>query len=347
MKKRYFGMDVVRILALCLLYWLHFFLRNGFYSKPVDNPVMIVAVSGRIIFMCCVPLFLMITGYLKCGKEWSRDYYFSLLPILISWVMISFICIGYKILVAGTEKTLYGWAVEFFNFSGANYGWYIEMYIGLLLMSPFINLAWKAAESRKMHRLMVAVMVFLTILPKTVNVLMLDGGNTLNLIPNYWVNLYFITYYIIGCYIRTYQPKVSRAACFTGIVCVALTFAFINYMTGHGAKIGEGYTISYNHAGTAVIAVLLFLSVYQIDCNNKMICRLATLISGVTLEMYLISCVFDQKIFSWQKGYPAGEYWWRGLAATGLVFLLSFLSGWCIHQISVRMSSLIQNRMNK
>lgn len=122
-------------------------------------------------------------------------------------------------------------------------------------------------------------------------------------------------------------------------------FALINYMTGHGAKMGEGYTISYNHAGTAVISVLLFLSVYQIDCKSKIVCRMAAVILKVTLEMYLISCVFDQKIFSWQKGYPVGEYWWRGLAATGLVFVLSFLSGWCIHQISRVLSNRMKNRI--
>ncbi|MCC8046647.1 MAG: acyltransferase family protein [Clostridiales bacterium] len=337
-KKRFFGLDVARILALCLLYWLHFFLRNGFYSKPVDNPVMIAAVSGRIIFMCCVPMFLMITGYLKCGKTWSRSYYFSLVPILISWAIISFICIGYKILVAGTEKTLYQWIVEFFNFSGANYGWYIEMYIGLLLLSPFVNLAWNAAGSQKMHRLMVAVMLVLTILPKTVNVLTLDGENTLNLVPNYWVNLYFFTYYLIGCYIRTYQPKVSRWLCLAGVAAIAVAFALINCVTSQGTKMGDGFTISYNHAGTAAITVLLFLAVYQIECKNEIVCRMAALISGVTLEMYLISCVFDQKIFAWEKGYAASQYWWRGLLATGLVFVLSFLSGWCIHQISALIS---------
>ncbi|MCD7714836.1 MAG: acyltransferase family protein [Lachnospiraceae bacterium] len=340
-KKRLFGMDAVRILALCLLYWLHFFLRNGFYSQPVDSPFMIAAVCGRIIFMSCVPMFLMITGYLKCEKPWSRRYYFSLLPILISWAVISFICIGYKILIDGTEKSLYAWAVEFFDYSGANYGWYIEMYIGLLLLSPFVNLAWKAAGSKKMHQLMLAVMVFLTILPKTVNVLILDGENTLNIIPNYWVNLYFLTYYMIGCYIRTYQPKVNRILCFAGVAAIALVFALINQATGHGAKMGDGYTISYNHAGTAGITVLLFLAFYQIECRSQLICRAAAVISSVTLEMYLISCVFDQTIFSWNKGYPASEYWWRGLLATGLVFVLSFLSGFCIHQLSAALSRKI------
>ncbi len=341
-RKRYFGLDIVRILALCLLLWLHFFLRNGFYSQKVNHLPMTFAVAGRIIFMCCIPLFLMLTGYLKCGKEWKKGYYRSLLPILISWVVISGICLWYKLVIAKDEMTVYEWIVEFFNFGIANYSWYIEMYIGLLLFSPVLNMAWEGAKTKEKRITLLGVMVFMTFLPKTVNVLKFDGENTLNLLPNYWTSLYFFTYYFIGCYIKTYQPKLPKRFAIPMLLMIALIFALINRLTaGENGKFNSGFTISYNHVATAAIAVLLFLSVYQLDCKNKYVQKIAAFISGVTLEMYLISCVFDQQIYVWGKGtYGPKDYWWRGMLACGLVFILSLVSGWAVHSISTYLSRL-------
>ncbi|MBR3643340.1 MAG: hypothetical protein IKN57_07525, partial [Parasporobacterium sp.] len=105
---------------------------------------------------------------------------------------------------------------------------------------------------------------------------------------------------------------------------------------------------SYNHLGTAVISVLLFLSVYQADTSVGALRKTARVLSSVTMEMYLISCVFDQKIYIWDKGaYPAPMIWPRGLAATALVFILSFLSGWLVHQISVLFTGMVRKTLDK
>lgn len=338
--KRAFGPDVVRVLAFILLLWLHFFLRNGFYSQPVNSTAMTIAAGGRCLFMCCIPLFLMLTGYLKCGKEWKRGYYRSLLPILISWVIVSVVCLWYKICVAGQEKTTWEWLCEFFDFKLANYSWYLEMYIGLLLVSPFFNMAWNHLKTEKQHTAMVAVFVMLTFLPSTFNGITLDGEHALNLLPNYWTSLYFFTYYLVGCWIRTYQPKVKPWLAFGMAMVVALLFGIVNRYTG-GAEgdFYEGYNISYNHLGTVIISVCLFLGAYRLECPWGWIRRVMAVLSGVTLEMYLISCVFDQPLYVLQKGtYGAEEYLSRGLILTGLVFVGAFLSGWLIHQCSAWLS---------
>ncbi len=342
--QRYFGLDVVRVMALILLLWLHFFLRNGFYSQPVNSVAMTIAAGGRCLFMCCIPLFLMLTGYLKCGKEWKKGYYSSLLPILISWVIVSLICLWYKIAVAGQEKTAWEWICEFFDFKLANYSWYLEMYIGLLLVSPFLNMAWSHMKTEKQHTAMVAVFVLLTFLPTTFNGIMLDGEHALNLLPNYWTSLYFFTYYLLGCWIRTYQPRMKSWLAFTLALAVALAFGILNrYTGGEAGDFYKGYNISYSHLGTAVISTCLFLGAYRLECGYGWIRRVMGVLSGVTLEMYLISCVFDQQLYVLQKGgYGAEEYLSRGLVLTGLVFVASFGSGWLIHQVSAILSRWIR-----
>lgn len=345
MKKRYFGLDAVRILALCLLLWLHFLLRNGFYYKPVNTVWMTAAAAGRVIFMCCIPLFLMLTGYLKCGKEWTKNYYASLVPILTSWVLISGICLVYKITVDHTEKTPYQWVTEFFGFSLADYSWYIGMYIGLMVVTPILNTAWNQVRTKKMHQVMTVSLVLLTMLPNSVNGIAWDGENKFNILPNYWSGLYYLAYYLIGCYIRTYQPRVRKRFSVPAILVISAVFALINRYTGGGeSKFYDGYHISYSHLGTAAISVLLFLSVYRLECRKPAVRGAAAVVSGVTLEMYLLSCVFDKKIYAYQKGaYDAGQYWWRGLLACGLVFILSFISGFLVHRISLFLTAFLTN----
>lgn len=337
--KKYFGLDAVRVMAFVLLLWLHFLLRNGFYSQPVDSVPMMLAAAGRCVFMCCIPLFLMLTGYLKCGKEWKKGYYHSLPPMLVTWVIVSLICLWYKISVAGQEKTAVQWITEFFDFKLANYSWYIEMYIGLLLVSPFLNAAWVHLEAKRQRQAMVLTFVILTFLPATVDGIQLGEDAVLNLLPNYWTNLYFFTYYLMGCYIRTYEPKLKPWQALAGAAAIALFMGMANRYTG-GAETNfyGGYNISYNHLGTVGISVLLFLGVYHLDCRREWLQKGMRLVSSVTLEMYLISCVFDQQIYVFQKGqYGAEEYLWRGLLSTGAVFLLSLAAGWCIHQVSAWM----------
>ncbi|MGI6106884.1 MAG: acyltransferase [Lachnospiraceae bacterium] len=336
MKRRLFGLDCVRIMALCLLFWLHFFLRNGFYSRQVAGPAMIAAAAVRCICLTCVPLFLMLTGCLKCGKEYKKGYYHSLPVIIISWVIISFICLFYDVRIAGQHKSAYAWAVDFFSFDLANYSWYVNMYIGLDLMSPFINKLWNALENKKSRAALLIVMISITFLPTTLNSFKFDGETAMHLLPGFWVNLWFITYYLIGCWIRTYQPTVRRIPAIAVSIALGFFAAVVDSRTGGAeTKFYDGYTMTYSHLVTAASAVLLFLAVYRIRTKSSVLKFMAKHISAVSLEMYLISCVFDQKIYRWQYGkYPPSEYWWRGLLCTAAVFGLSFGSGFLVHQAS-------------
>ena len=56
------------------------------------------------------------------------------------------------------------------DFTGANYSWYIEMYIGLFLIAPFLNLAYNKLNSQKQKRILVITFVAISILPTLFNI---------------------------------------------------------------------------------------------------------------------------------------------------------------------------------
>ncbi|MBQ9911227.1 MAG: hypothetical protein IJM50_06995 [Lachnospiraceae bacterium] len=121
--ERDFGADLVRITAGVLVLTVHFFLRNGFYYREARGFFGVLAVAFRTAALNCVPLFMMLTGYLKCKKEWTLRSYLSIVPILTSYVVISLIHLAYKILYAGVRMSAIEWLLQLISFKLADYSW--------------------------------------------------------------------------------------------------------------------------------------------------------------------------------------------------------------------------------
>ncbi len=102
---------------------------------------MLAANSMRFVDLSCIGLFLLITGYLKSEKPINAKYFTSLVPILISYIVITAGIYFCGNLIVGGDLSLKTLLKRILTFS--YYSWYVEMYIGLVLFSPFINLAVK------------------------------------------------------------------------------------------------------------------------------------------------------------------------------------------------------------
>ena len=149
--KRSLGPDLVRITACFSVLSVHFFLNNGFYSEPVEGAAMFIMVLMRSAFMVCVPLFLLLTGYLMRNKKLEKGYYAKGAKTLVVYVLASAACIIYKLVHLKTGEPLKA-ILSVLNYTGAPYGWYIEMYIGLFLLIPFLNILYHGLPGRNAKR---------------------------------------------------------------------------------------------------------------------------------------------------------------------------------------------------
>ena len=111
--------------------------------------------------MICVPLFIILTGYLMSSKKWSGKYYLGIVKTLGIYVLASILCIIYKVHVLNTEITVKNAIFSILDFTGANYSWYIEMYIGLFLLIPFLNAMLRGLETRKAKLALVLTLISL------------------------------------------------------------------------------------------------------------------------------------------------------------------------------------------
>ena len=311
---------------------------------PITDAASFIANMARPLFMTCVPLFAVLTGYLKCGKKWSGSYYRSLIPIVISWVLISGIHLVYKIVHLHQHATVGEWIVQFLGFKLADYSWYVGMYMGLFLLSPIINLAWNALKTRKGHLALVWTFVAVSFIPATINGIGAMLGAEENLLPAYFTQVYYIGYYVIGCYIKTYRPRPNRILCGVVIILVCSLHAILNMLTRDDPEeFYTGYSASYSHPFIVILVICVFLILYQVECKKYPVRLMAYGISSVVLEMYLLSYLFDSNIYVLHKGeYGAASYIWVGLLMTLAVFGCSFVAAQIVHFISKSISKLFR-----
>lgn len=66
--KRDTSLDFIRIIALISVISIHFFRHIGYYNLTLQGRWVYVLTLARSFFRVCVPLFLILTGYLMNKK---------------------------------------------------------------------------------------------------------------------------------------------------------------------------------------------------------------------------------------------------------------------------------------
>ena len=64
MKERNINLDLIRCVAVIFVISVHFCLNSAFYEVTCSGMRMLIMYILRTAFITCVPLFLMLTGYL-------------------------------------------------------------------------------------------------------------------------------------------------------------------------------------------------------------------------------------------------------------------------------------------
>ncbi len=301
MRKRDVSLDVIRCVALFSVISVHFMLNNGYYETPMLGGKMFIMSVMRAIFRICVPLFIVLTGYLQCHKNVEKKYYTGIKETLIIYILASIAHIIYKNCVLGQDITLGKGILSILNFSAANYSWYVEMYIGLFLLIPFLNLIYQGLDTKKKKQLLILTIGVLTALPCVVNIFVFPEGTGSfdKLIPSWWQNIYPLLYYYIGCYLREYPMKMNRFVNILLFVLVAvLTGAFMYYVS-YGDFFVWGPWQSWESVPVVVLTVLLFIFLKSFPWESipALLQRGISFVARLCLGGYLVSYIFDNMFY--------------------------------------------------
>lgn len=290
-KQRSFGLDLARAAACLLTLSVHFFLNSGFYEAPVVGKTMLAACAVRMLCMSCVPLFLLITGYSCVNREWSKGYYRKLAPVLLTYVLAGAACLAFRIFRQGEQFGPAGILRQFTAYAAAPYAWYVEMYIGLFLLAPFLNAAWHALDEGA-KKAMVLSLVGLTALPGLVNQLEI-------LLPTWWVGIYPLTYYAIGAWLREHPVRLKGWQLLACWAAIAAVVGVKGYLTARGGVYYWMMEDRWESLMLSVQSVCLFSCLLRARGEGLpapvrwCVARVAKL----ALPIYLISYIADQIVY--------------------------------------------------
>lgn len=304
-KKRNPAADIIRCLAFFFVVAVHFLLKAGFYKHPIEGGDMFAMPLLRSLFIICVPLFLTLSGYLLNNKMPSKKYYFRITGILITYVLASLFCMGYSALFLKEKFSVLDVVLKVAEFSGAPYAWYVEMYIGLFLLIPFLNVLYKNLPSKKWKTALVLSLVIITSLPSVVNIFNFESISwwakpsafevTHKLLPDFWTESYPITYYFLGCYLKEFGLKIKK---WLNLLLIVVWVAFcgvFSYWRSFGGKFIKGSWVSYASLFTLITTVLVFAFIINRNYERfpAFLAKTFKFLSSLCLGAYLVSWVFD------------------------------------------------------
>ena len=324
LSERESGVDLFRLLGLLFVNSLHAFLYNGFYYEPQAGAAMWAADSFRWLFFGCNGMFMLLTGYLKTTKPWNRKYSRGLLTVLVGYILTCVISSPIRYFLLGEKDGFLVWLKRFCTFS--NYSWYVEMYIGLILLSPIFNLALDNMRTPKQIWLLTGSVVLVTTLPTI---------TPLGLLPDWWAGLYPVGYYMIGAAIRRTKPKIPAAVGLIGAALCAAGMGLASLLTASGKDFNTGFGQGgYGGFWTTMMVTFLFLGVYRFRAGKRTGKVLSFCAAGV-FEGYILSRLLDVWIYNTVKTWHSPErYILIFLCITIPVFLVSMLAGRLVHSLS-------------
>lgn len=317
------GPDLFRILGLLFVNCLHAFLYNGFYNLPQTGVLVWMTNSFRWLVYGCNAMFMLMTGYLKSTKPWQKGYYRGLWTVLAGYVLTCIVSYPVRYFLIGETDDILTWLKRFVTFS--NYAWYVEMYIGLILISPVINLALEHITDTRKLLLLVGSFLFITTM---------HSITTLDLIPNYWSAMYPVTLYLLGAVIRRLQPKPPVFIC---LAVAALTAMFLGIASMLTADKGfsSGFSQGYGGFWVSLMVAALFLGIYRLQVSER-IGRFLKWISAGVFEGYILSRLLDVWVYGLvPQWHTPDKYPLIFICVTIPVFIVSIFAGKCLHTLSV------------
>lgn len=284
-KKHILGLDIIRILAMILVVSVHATTFNHWADIRHDiSLINFIATFGRYLSFACVPLFIVLTGFLSKEKTISRNYYQKIIRVLLEFTLSSILVGLFRIFYLDEVFSFSSFLKSLTTFSLAPYAWYINMYVGLFLFAPFLNLCYNSLPSKTMKTFFLAILVGILSLPSTIEFCAW----------NYWIVAYPIMFYFIGCYLKEFDLTIKKPYLILLLLITILCSTMISMFDIPFLKVEN-----HNNIFCVITTVLIFKLLQSIDFKKYNIAtnittRMIRTISNASMSFFLVSYIFDQ-----------------------------------------------------
>lgn len=261
--QRLSNIELLRIISILMIV-IHHVLVHGAYNA-IDNTLLHL-MDSFVIYG--VNIFLLISGYFTINLKWKSII--NLFWICSFWKLFH---LFYETFIAKTPHSFLEWIAKPLAIPFSSGGWFVDIYILLLLLSPIINITLTRMNKKELHMSILLMTIF--------NIIYCWGLGREHNASGY--SLYhFIYMYCLGYYLKS--SSYSYKYPYLGfIMCSILTFIY-------SITIGER-AFSYNSPFIIIGAVCVFIAFNKLNIQNRIINTSAQSV----LSIYLLS---DGGIFS-------------------------------------------------
>lgn len=319
-KERNLNLDLIRCVALLMVPIMHSLDHTGLYDQQLYGAANQFMIAVKTLFTTCIPLYVLLSGFLNNKKALSARYYLGLIRILGVYLLCGVACLAFEQCSGIAHRSPAEMVSALVNFNCSDYAWYIMMYFGLFLMIPFLNMAYHGLKTQRQKLVLVATFIALSVLPSLLNLYF-------QLYSLWWTRLYPLCYYFTGAYLSEYMPKAKPgkwAAALLAFLAAYSVFFYFHYDANGSALIG----VYQDTFPVYILSVLLFVTVFRLPLGTVPgpVAALLRKVSDLTLPAYLLTWITDSLIYPrLMAAVPAGPSRYPWLLLTVPLSLVSAL----------------------
>ena len=279
--------ELLRIVAMFMIVWGHCMLATAKNQEPYLGTLDNIGWFIGAFTVCAVDLFFLLTGYFTDSKN------FRVNRVIFIWIKTIFYSIGIYLFVSLLNGS-FAWK-EFITFCFPIFMkkyWYMQTYIVLALLSPYIAYALEHLDKKK-HTVLVAIMLLFFCLHET----FIKVSITLDQTQGYGI-IWACTLLIVGNWLKRYGndyvDKISAVCWGIAYGIVSLLIFLSNYLIVKfdiaSGVTSRGNFYAYNSLTVFIQSLCLFC--FFIKLSEKwwgLRKRWINILGKNTLAVYLIS----------------------------------------------------------
>ena len=304
--KRQYNLDLLRMASMFLIVLLHSIDHSGVLEAVTDQGKLSCSIYVYFIFALtkiCVNCFVVLSGYLLVRSR------FKLSKLVTLWVETVFYSLLFKVLFAvlGSEPLSIPSLLSCFVPILTGRYWFITIYFGLYLLSPFLNAFIRFLGYRK-HTLLNIVLfalmsVWVSLHPGIAG--MNSGGG--------WGLAWFVVLYFLGSWFSLYyRPnyKVLPKFLLWLLIPIFMTAAlYLSKFSGITIAVSVVQNWFRYDSVPVYIATILFVALFLNLRNpkSKILCKIIGFASPLTFGVYLIHAHANISPWLWENSMLASH----------------------------------------
>lgn len=283
--------EFLRILSSFLVIVNH--TNSDIFLARFPGPVWFISVTYFYVCRIAVPVFVIIAGYLMLNRQYSYrktlSLIFRILSCLVLFSGVYYLYYRYTGEVPGINpKFFIRWIIRE---PITNAFWYLYMYLGLLVMLPFLQKLVSTMEQRDFHIFFLISGAFYGVLPIIQHYypeFTLSGYFDISLFGGY------VCLMLVGCYIRRYCSVSGRqsAIALIGFCLITAGNVLLTYWE-YLRNDGSDYLFYGDNSLPPLVAasIAVFIAAQGISFRPKTAARI-TALGSLTFGIYLLADLF-------------------------------------------------------